>query len=91
MNQSRIKQTYSLRQLILLLFFWTLWPNRKESATSSHTLSFTLKFPYADDTVYLSYCYPYTYSFLQDYLSHIQVYILHFYINDLYVNISWLV
>ncbi len=35
-----------------------------------------MKFPYADDTVYLAYCYPYTYSFLQEYLLQIQVLVL---------------
>lgn len=39
----------------------------------THTLSFTLEFPYSDDTVYLAYCYPYTYSHLQDRLLLIQV------------------
>lgn len=45
----------------------------KDSTSETHTLTFTLEFPYQDDTVYLAYCYPYTYSFLQDYLLQIQV------------------
>lgn len=32
-----------------------------------------MEFPYEDDTVYLAYCYPYTYSHLQDRLLLIQV------------------
>jgi len=44
----------------------------KENSYPTHTLSFTLEFPYEDDTVYLAYCYPYTYSLLQDTLLQIQ-------------------
>ncbi|KAK4886670.1 hypothetical protein RN001_002941 [Aquatica leii] len=38
----------------------------EESIT--YTLTFTLEFPYEGDTVYLAYCYPYTYSDLKAYL-----------------------
>ncbi|KAK5643634.1 hypothetical protein RI129_007479 [Pyrocoelia pectoralis] len=34
----------------------------------TYSLTFTLEFPHDDDEVYLSYCYPYTYTDLQDYL-----------------------
>ncbi|XP_046456232.1 cytosolic carboxypeptidase 2-like isoform X2 [Daphnia pulex] len=43
-----------------------------EGTNPTHTLSFTLEFPHSDDTVYLAYCYPYTYSYLQDRLLFIQ-------------------
>lgn len=46
--------------------------NVREGMNPTHTLSFTLEFPYSDDTVYLAYCYPYTYSHLQDRLLLIQ-------------------
>uniref|UniRef100_A0A3Q0SPP9 Cytosolic carboxypeptidase 2 n=1 Tax=Amphilophus citrinellus TaxID=61819 RepID=A0A3Q0SPP9_AMPCI len=36
-----------------------------------YSLSWTLQFPYDSDTCYLAHCYPYTYSRLQRYLSHI--------------------
>ncbi|KAK4886667.1 hypothetical protein RN001_002938 [Aquatica leii] len=35
---------------------------------NTYTLTFTLEFPNNDDEVYLAYCYPYTYTDLQDYL-----------------------
>ncbi|KAF5308100.1 hypothetical protein FQR65_LT00643 [Abscondita terminalis] len=34
----------------------------------TYTLTFTMEFPHDDDEVYLAYCYPYTYTDLQDYL-----------------------
>ncbi|KAB0799155.1 hypothetical protein PPYR_07035 [Photinus pyralis] len=34
----------------------------------TYSLTFTLEFPHDDDEVYLAYCYPYTYTDLQDYL-----------------------
>lgn len=52
--------------LLLLLY-------SRENASPTHTLSFTIEFPYENDTVYLAYCYPYTYSQLQDRLLLIQV------------------
>ncbi|XP_011501923.1 PREDICTED: cytosolic carboxypeptidase 2-like [Ceratosolen solmsi marchali] len=38
--------------------------DRKEK----HTLTFNIYFPHDQDTVYLAYCYPYTYTDLQEYL-----------------------
>ncbi|KAF5302931.1 hypothetical protein FQA39_LY02111 [Lamprigera yunnana] len=42
-------------------------PNNVDSS-KTFTLTFTLNFPFDDDQVYLAYCYPYTYSDLQEYL-----------------------
>lgn len=36
---------------------------------TNYTLSFKITFPYDNDTVYLSHCYPYTYSDLTAYLN----------------------
>ncbi|KAM8974616.1 cytosolic carboxypeptidase 3 [Pelodytes ibericus] len=36
-----------------------------------YSLSWTFKFPHSSDTCYFAYCYPYTYSNLQDYLADI--------------------
>ncbi|XP_047676108.1 cytosolic carboxypeptidase 2 isoform X1 [Tachysurus fulvidraco] len=44
---------------------------RNESEKESHplySLTWTLEFPYENDTCYLAHCYPYTYSDLQHYL-----------------------
>ncbi|VVC91638.1 unnamed protein product [Leptidea sinapis] len=38
----------------------------------SYTLTFNIEFPHTDDAVYISHCYPYTYSDLQEYLSRLQ-------------------
>ncbi|KAF5308101.1 hypothetical protein FQR65_LT00644 [Abscondita terminalis] len=35
---------------------------------ATYTLSFTMEFPHEDDSAYLAYCYPYSYSDLKDYL-----------------------
>ncbi|XP_076450580.1 uncharacterized protein LOC143286741 isoform X3 [Babylonia areolata] len=39
---------------------------------SFYSLTWTMQFPYENDTVYLAHCYPYTYSDLQDYLLELQ-------------------
>ena len=52
----------------IIIFFFN-----REGTTPTHTLSFTMEFPFEDDCVYLAYCYPYTYSLLQDRLLLIQV------------------
>jgi hypothetical protein len=45
------------------------YPNKvKKKGTGYYTLTFVLDPPFADDTLYLAYCYPYTYSDLQTYL-----------------------
>lgn len=45
------------------------YPNKvKRKGTGYYTLTFVLDPPFADDTLYLAYCYPYTYSDLQTYL-----------------------
>ena len=46
---------------------------RRDGANPTQTLTFTMDFPYSSDTVYLAYCYPYSYSYLQDRLLCIQV------------------
>lgn len=38
-----------------------------------YTATFTMDFPYSDDTVYIAYCYPYTYTDLQRYLHTLEV------------------
>ncbi|XP_059479393.1 cytosolic carboxypeptidase 2-like [Neocloeon triangulifer] len=43
-----------------------------EEECPCYTLTFTLYFPYDNDTVYIAHCYPYTYSTLQDYLLNLQ-------------------
>lgn len=45
---------------------------RAGSQKTYFTLSFTYEFPYIDDTVYIAYCYPYTYSHLMKDLSPIE-------------------
>lgn len=46
---------------------------RKETQRfkSYYTLTFTYEFGYDDDTVYFAYCYPYTFTDLQDDLNRI--------------------
>ncbi|CAB3370016.1 Hypothetical predicted protein [Cloeon dipterum] len=43
-----------------------------EEESPCFTLTFTLYFPYDQDTVYVAHCYPYTYSTLQEYLLNLQ-------------------
>jgi hypothetical protein len=44
----------------------------KRKGGSYYTLTFTVTFPHDDDTCYLAHCYPYTYTNLQQYLSHVE-------------------
>ncbi|CAG9563017.1 unnamed protein product [Danaus chrysippus] len=44
----------------------------EEEQFPSYTLTFNIEFPHTDDAVYISHCYPYTYSDLQEYLSRLQ-------------------
>lgn len=39
-----------------------------KSERSYYALTFTVRFPHSNDSVYLAHCYPYTYTDLQDYL-----------------------
>eukprot|EP01029_Cantina_marsupialis_P000013 TRINITY_DN1000_c0_g1_i1.p1 TRINITY_DN1000_c0_g1~~TRINITY_DN1000_c0_g1_i1.p1 ORF type:complete len:1145 (+),score=261.99 TRINITY_DN1000_c0_g1_i1:119-3553(+) len=41
------------------------------TGTKAYTLSFNFKFPYAKDTTYFSYCFPYSYTRLQRFLGHL--------------------
>jgi murein tripeptide amidase MpaA len=45
---------------------------KRKNAGFYHTLNFSLKFPYDNDTVYIAHCYPYTYSQLQRYLGTLE-------------------
>jgi hypothetical protein len=45
---------------------------KRKNAGFYHTLNFTLKFPYDNDTVYIAHCYPYTYTQLQKYLGALE-------------------
>ena len=38
-----------------------------------YSLAFSMKFPYKLDTVYITHCFPYTYSQLQQYLDNLEV------------------
>ncbi|XP_068133658.1 cytosolic carboxypeptidase 3 isoform X2 [Hyperolius riggenbachi] len=42
-----------------------------QNGQTYYSLSWTFKFPHSEDVCYFAYCYPYTYSNLQDYLSGI--------------------
>ena len=44
----------------------------KRKGGSYYTLTFTVTFQHDDDTCYLAHCYPYTYTNLQQYLSHVE-------------------
>ncbi|CAG0884092.1 unnamed protein product [Darwinula stevensoni] len=43
-----------------------------DDVCDTFTLTFNMKFPHDDDTVYLAHCYPYSYSQLQEFLSAVQ-------------------
>lgn len=45
---------------------------KKKNGGYYYTLSFMVKFPYDHDTVYMSHCYPYTYSQLGRFLSGLE-------------------
>jgi len=46
-------------------------PQNQESFSYYYALSFEVKLPYDDDSVYLAHCYPYTYTDLCEYLSRV--------------------
>ncbi|CDW76244.1 zinc carboxypeptidase family protein [Stylonychia lemnae] len=45
---------------------------KRKTVGHYYTLTFSVKFPYDNDTIYLAHCYPYTYSDLQRYLNSIE-------------------
>lgn len=44
---------------------------KRKTVGNYYTLTFSIKFPYENDTVYFAHCYPYTYSDLQRYLNRL--------------------
>ena len=46
---------------------------RKGSSNNYYTATFTLDFEYDNDTVYIAYCYPYTFTDLQRYLRSLEL------------------
>ena len=46
---------------------------KKKNNGYYYSLAFNIKFPYKSDTVYITHCFPYTYSQLQLYLDHLEI------------------
>lgn len=46
---------------------------KRKTVGNYYTLTFSIKFPYENDTVYFAHCYPYTYSDLQRYLNRLEM------------------
>lgn len=45
---------------------------KRKTVGHYYTLTFSIKFPYDNDTCYLAHCYPYTYSEMQRYLNALE-------------------
>lgn len=46
---------------------------KRKTVGHYYTLTFSIKFPYDNDTVYFAHSYPYTYSDLQRYLNSLEL------------------